>query len=92
MKSAILSLFLLISLLMLRNALTIVAAHGSVLVGSDRMVTTTSGHLIALVVLKVDINIMLLSFINDLAAGKVHSVLCIIFGITHVAIAFTRLS
>ena len=77
---------------MLRNALTMVAAHGSVLVGSDRMVATTPGHLIALVVLNVDINIMLLSFMKDLAAGNVHKVLCIIFGITHVAIALTRLS
>jgi len=46
----------------------------------------------ALVVLYVEVKITVRNFVKDLAAGNVHNVLCIIFGITHVAIALVRLS
>ena len=76
---------------MVRIALSIVAAHGSTLVGSDNMAITISGQRIALVVLKVDVQMLVLSFWNDFAAGNVHKVPCIILGMTHVAMALTRL-
>ena len=67
--------------------LTIVAAQGSTLVGSESTAMTISVHLIRRLVLQMAARIMYLSLAKDFDVGKVHWVPCRSLGMTRVATA-----